>query len=41
MIYLRLDERLLHGQVTTTWIGFLGIARIILADDEVAQNEIQ
>lgn len=41
MIYLRLDERLLHGQVTTTWIGFLGIARIILADDDVAENEIQ
>ena len=41
MIYLRLDERLLHGQVTTTWISVLGITHIILADDKVAEDAVQ
>lgn len=40
MIYLRLDERLMHGQVTTTWVGVLGITHIVLADDEVAKDEV-
>lgn len=41
MIHLRLDERLLHGQVTTTWLSYLGIKQIIIANDEVAQDNIQ
>ena len=40
MIYLRLDERLMHGQVTTTWVGVLGITHIVLANDEVAKDEV-
>ena len=41
MIYLRLDERLLHGQVTTTWIRYLGISHIIICDDEVVNDKNQ
>lgn len=41
MIYLRLDERLLHGQVTTTWVGVLGVTHIVLADDKVAGDTVQ
>ena len=40
MIYLRLDERLLHGQVTTTWISVLGVTHIILADDKVSNDTV-
>ena len=40
MIYLRLDERLMHGQVTTTWISFLGITHIVIADDKVVNNNV-
>lgn len=41
MIYLRLDERLMHGQVTSTWVGFYGITHIIIANDDVLQNDVQ
>lgn len=40
MIYLRLDERLMHGQVTTTWISFLGITHIVIADDKVVNDNV-
>ena len=40
MIYLRLDERLMHGQVTTTWISYLGITHIVIADDKVVNDAI-
>lgn len=40
MIHLRLDERLMHGQVTTTWVGVLGVTHIILADDAVAEDTV-
>ncbi len=41
MIYLRLDERLMHGQVTSTWVGFYGITHIIIANDDVPKNDVQ
>lgn len=40
MIYLRLDERLMHGQVTTTWISVLGVTHIILADDTIVNDTV-
>lgn len=41
MIYLRLDERLMHGQVTSTWVGFYGITHIVIANDDVPKNDVQ
>lgn len=41
MIYLRLDERLLHGQVTSTWVGFYHITNIIIANEKSANDELQ
>ncbi len=38
MIFYRLDERLIHGQVVTGWVDVLGLDKIILANDKVAGN---
>lgn len=37
---VRLDERLIHGQVAIKWSRLLGVDRIIVADDEAASNDI-
>ena len=36
---LRIDDRLIHGQVVLGWAKFLESRRIILCDDWVAENE--
>ncbi|MDD5309344.1 MAG: PTS sugar transporter subunit IIB [Deltaproteobacteria bacterium] len=37
-VRIRVDNRLLHGQVVQFWIPFLGVQRLLVADDEVAAN---
>ena len=37
---IRLDERLIHGQVATKWSRVLGVNRIIVANDEAAASEV-
>ena len=37
---IRLDERLIHGQVATKWSRLLDVDRILVADDEAAENEM-
>lgn len=37
---LRIDERLIHGQVAVTWCSALNIDRIIVANDAAATDEI-
>lgn len=37
---VRLDERLIHGQVATKWSRTLGVNRIVVADDSAAANEM-
>ena len=39
VILTRIDDRLIHGQVTVGWGDLLKPDRIILANDEVASNE--
>lgn len=39
MKVFRLDERLIHGQVMTSWIGYTGATEIIIVDDEIAQDD--
>ena len=34
--YIRVDYRLVHGQITTNWIGYLNIEKIIVIDDKTA-----
>lgn len=38
---LRIDERLIHGQVAIAWSKVLKITHIVLINNEVVKNEIQ
>lgn len=38
---LRIDERLIHGQVAMVWSKALGINSILVANDYTATNELQ
>lgn len=37
---LRIDERLIHGQVATFWISSLGATRVIVVDDKAANDDL-
>ena len=37
-LYVRVDDRLIHGQIVTAWCQTLGIEQIIAVDDELANN---
>lgn len=37
----RIDGRLIHGQVANLWTTTLNISRIMVVDDEVAENAIE
>ncbi|MGB7998319.1 MAG: PTS N-acetylgalactosamine transporter subunit IIB, partial [Photobacterium halotolerans] len=41
IVLSRIDERLVHGQVGVQWVGFAGANLIIVANDEVANDDIQ
>lgn len=36
---VRVDDRLIHGQVVTIWLRAIGADRIAIVDDETAQDE--
>ncbi|MCB5936421.1 PTS sugar transporter subunit IIB [Caldibacillus thermoamylovorans] len=38
---VRIDYRLLHGQVVFAWINRLGIDRIVIIDDEASKDEMK
>ncbi|WP_317636610.1 PTS sugar transporter subunit IIB [Xylocopilactobacillus apicola] len=38
---LRVDDRLIHGQVAVVWSRYLGVNRIVVVNDEVVKNEMQ
>lgn len=37
-LLVRVDDRLIHGQIVETWVPHLNINQIIVADDEVFHN---
>lgn len=37
---MRVDERLLHGQVAVTWVSNVNASSILIANDEVVENEM-
>ncbi|SJZ55342.1 PTS system, mannose-specific IIB component [Pilibacter termitis] len=37
---IRIDERLIHGQVATMWTNYLKTDRIIVVDNDVVKNEM-
>ena len=38
--WVRLDERMIHGQIATKWSRTLGVDRIVVADDTAAASDI-
>jgi PTS system mannose-specific IIB component len=34
----RIDSRLIHGQVIEAWLPHLGVARVVVADDDAAKD---
>lgn len=41
IVHIRIDDRLIHGQVATLWTNELSITRIMVVNNEVAANEVQ
>jgi len=39
LVLSRVDERLLHGQVSAGWVPILGVRRILVADDALAGDD--
>jgi mannose/fructose/N-acetylgalactosamine-specific phosphotransferase system component IIB len=39
--HIRIDNRLIHGQVTVAWLGAIGANHLIVANDDVADDEFQ
>ena len=40
-VHVRIDNRLVHGQVTVAWTRRLGVRRLVVCNDEVAADELQ
>lgn len=41
ILLTRIDNRLIHGQVGVTWVNHLGANLVVVANDEVAKDEVQ
>lgn len=41
ILWTRVDNRLVHGQVGVTWVNWLGANLIVVANDDVANDEVQ
>lgn len=39
IVLTRIDERLVHGQIMTSWAKYLKLNRIVVVDDEVYNDE--
>ena len=40
MIWFRIDERLVHGQIIEAWLPYLKAAMLVIANDELPGNEL-
>lgn len=40
-VYYRVDDRLIHGQVVTTWSRYYKLKQILIVDDAVSQDPVQ
>jgi mannose/fructose/N-acetylgalactosamine-specific phosphotransferase system component IIB len=41
VVHMRIDNRLIHGQVTVSWVGHVDARHIVVTNDEVAADEMQ
>ena len=39
--HVRIDNRLIHGQVTLAWTRRLGVRRLVVCNDDVAADDLQ
>lgn len=39
IVYSRIDDRLIHGQVMTGWVQFTGATEVVIIDDAVAKDQ--
>ena len=39
IVWCRVDDRLIHGEVVTAWIPFTHANRVVVVDDEVAKDD--
>lgn len=39
--HVRIDNRLVHGQVTVAWTRRLGVRRLVVCNDDVAADDLQ
>ena len=40
ILVIRIDDRLIHGQVVTAWIKQYPINKILIIDDELSRNKL-
>ena len=40
IVHVRIDDRLIHGQVATMWINAVGVDRIMVVDDAAANDDV-
>lgn len=41
MAWVRIDNRLIHGQIIETWLPFTGAKTLVVANDELATDDMQ
>ncbi len=41
IVFIRIDDRLIHGQVVEGWVSYLKASYLLVADDAVASNTMQ
>ncbi len=41
IVLARIDDRLIHGQVTVGWSRFLAVEKIVVLSDELADDDVQ
>ncbi len=41
IVFIRIDDRLIHGQVVEGWVNHLKVSCLLVADDAVASNTLQ
>lgn len=41
IVQMRIDNRLIHGQVTSSWVNAVGANRLIVTNDQVARDPVQ
>jgi len=40
IVHIRIDDRLIHGQVAMIWTGSLSATRIMVVDDDASKSEL-